>query len=416
MLPIIKSTDSLDRVLKRRSANLDTVEDTVREIISKVRLNGDSAALEYARRFDNYSGDLTPISDSVIQDAYNTITEKQRNAIKNAFNNVVEFHKRGLRSDCINTIDGVTTGYMMRPVERAGIYVPGGKAAYPSTVVMCAGAARAAGVEHIAMCTPNPTPFTLCAARICGVKEIYCLGGVQAIAAMAYGTESIPKVDVIVGPGNIYVTAAKRAVFGDVNIDLIAGPSEIVIVADESARADYICQDLLSQAEHDELAAAILITDSSTLAKKVQTLMESAVDNAKRKQIIKSSLDTNGTIILCKDLIECMTVANKIAPEHLELYVDKPDALLKLVKNAGCVFMGAYTPEPVGDYYAGTNHVLPTGGTARVFSGLSADNFLKKINVVEYDKNALNRAAEDIITLAEGEQLFAHAEAVKIRK
>lgn len=416
MIPIVKSSDNLDFIYKRESIDLSTVLPTVMAIIDDVKQRGDTAVIEYAKKFDKLSGENFTVSREVVEKAYNEVSAEQLAALKAARDNIFEFHKRTLATDCIETKNGITTGYVVRAVERAGIYVPGGKANYPSTVLMCAMAAKAAGVQKITMTTPCLSPLTLVAADICGVTDIYNIGGAQAIAAMAYGTDTVEKVDVISGPGNIYVTAAKKAVFGDVRIDLIAGPSEIVIIADDSANVDYVCQDLMSQAEHDELATPILLTNSEKLAKAVQSRIAGFIDAAPRKAIAEVSMNSNGSIVLCDSVDDAINVSNKIAPEHLELCVENASDKICKISNAGCIFLGNYTPEPVGDYYAGTNHVLPTGGTAKSFSGLSADNFIKKVNIVCYDKNALAAAANDIISLAETENLYEHAKAIKIRK
>lgn len=416
MIPIVKSTDNLDFIYKRKSIDLSAVLPAVTAIIEDVKTRGDVAVIEYAKKFDGLDEKGFCVSREIIEDAYNSVSKEQLAALKSARDNILEFHKRALPKDNIKTVNGVTTGFVVRAVDRAGIYVPGGKANYPSTVLMCAMAARAAGVKKITMTTPCLAPLTLVAADICGVTDVYKLGGAQAIAAMAYGTQTIEKTDVIAGPGNIYVTAAKKAVFGDVRIDLIAGPSEIVIIADDSANAEYVCQDLMSQAEHDELATPILITTSEKLAKAVQSRIGSFIDAAPRKEIAEVSMKSNGCIVLCETMAEAVEISNNIAPEHLELCIANANDCIKDIQNAGCVFVGNYTPEPVGDYYAGTNHVLPTGGTAKSFSGLSADNFLKKINIVSYNKDALTAAASDIILLAETENLYEHAKSIRIRK
>lgn len=416
MIPIIKSEDNLDRIYKRSSIDLDSVMPVVKGIIDDVKHRGDEALIEYGKKFDRLEGDLT-VGESEYEQAYKCVSQEQLSALRRARNNILEFHMRDLpKNSTLITNGGVTTGVVTRAVDCAGLYVPGGKASYPSSVLMCAMAAAAAGVKKTVMCCPAPSALTLVAAKECNVNAVFKIGGAQAIAAMAYGTRTVPRAAVIAGPGNIYVTAAKKAVFGDVNVDLLAGPSEIVVIADKTANADFVCCDLLSQAEHDELAAAILLTDDENLALAVRDKIDGYVDGLKRKEIARKSLDANCCIVLCKNIDDALEVADKIAPEHLELCVKDPYKALQKVNNAGSVFLGSYTPEPVGDYYAGTNHVLPTGGTARSFSGLSAAKFIKSVNVIDYNQSALLDAANDIITLADSEGLTAHALSVKIRK
>lgn len=414
MIKLLKSGDRLDRIFKRRSADLSAVMPTVTRIVDDVRKNGDRALIKYRRELDRLDCPICAL-DEEIENAYKSVTEAQLSALRRSRDNVYDFHVKQKRDGATFESGGKTLGWTYRPVSCAGIYVPGGKANYPSTVVMCAMAAKAAGVPHIVMCTPGASPLTLVAAKECGVNEVYKVGGAQAIAAMAFGTESIKKADVIVGPGNIYVAAAKKAVFGDVNIDMIAGPSEIVVVADKSARPDWITADILSQAEHDELAMAVLITHDKNIAEAVVSGMQAAIERSPRRDIIEKSIDSCGTVVLTENLEESLKLADRIAPEHLELCVENADDALLKIHNAGCVFLGNYASEPVGDYYAGSNHVLPTGGTARAFSGLGTDTFLKRVNYVRYDRERLIADATDIIELATAEGLYAHAQAVKIR-
>lgn len=414
MIKLLKSGDCLDRIFKRRSADLSAVMPAVTKIIEDVKANGDIALEKYRRAFDGLSCPIR-VSAEEIENAYKSVKDAELSALRRARDNVYDFHVKQKRADAAFEDGGKTLGWTYRPVSCAGIYVPGGKADYPSTVVMCAMAAKAAGVSNIIMCTPGASPLTLVAANECGAADVYKVGGAQAIAAMAFGTESVKKADVIVGPGNIYVAAAKKAVFGDVNIDMIAGPSEIVIVADKSSNPDFIIADMLSQAEHDELAMAVLITHEKSVAQAVVGSIQAAIEKSPRRDIIQKSIDSCGTVVLTENLEKSLELADEIAPEHLELCLkDAEEALLK-IHNAGCVFLGNYASEPVGDYYAGTNHVLPTGGTARAFSGLGVDAFVKRVNFVKYDRQRLISDAEDIINLATAERLFAHADAVKIR-
>lgn len=415
MIKILDYNDNLDRIFKRKSVDLYSVMPTVMQIVSDVREHGDAALNTYREKFDNLTCSLK-VSDAELAAAYNNVTKAQLSAIRHARDNVLDFHIKQLQKERAFEYNGKTLGWVYRPVGCAGIYVPGGKAEYPSTVVMCACAARAAGVKKIVMATPGASPLTLVAAKECGVDTVYRMGGAQAIAAMAFGTESVVKADVISGPGNIYVAAAKKAVYGDVNIDMIAGPSEIVVIADKSAKPEWVIADLLSQAEHDELAMSVLITDSAELAQAVANGLPQAIENQPRKAIIKKSIDDFGTIVVTNSIKQAVTLSNKIAPEHLELYIENPEKCLDDIQNAGCVFMGKFTSEPVGDYYCGTNHVLPTGGTARAFSGLGVSNFIKRVNYVMYDETALNDDAEHIEELAKAESLYAHAAAVSIRK
>ena len=340
-------------------------------------------------------------------------------ALKKAKENIFKYNERQIRTSRLLSSDGITAGYIVKPVKRAGIYVPGGKAAYPSTVLMCAIPAVVAGVGEIIMCTPCASgkinSLTLAAARECGIKQVFKIGGAQAIAAMAYGTKSIPKVNVISGPGNIFVASAKREVYGEVGIDMIAGPSEILIIADDSANADFVAADMLSQAEHDEMAMSMLITDSEKLASEVQRQLSKQIAKLPRRQIAETALNNYGAIVITESVSEAVKLANKVAPEHLELCVKNPNIVLDDIENAGAVFIGNYSPEPLGDYYAGPNHVLPTGGAAMYASSLGVDNYIKKISIINYEKQALKNVGDTIIKLAEAEGLSAHASAIRCR-
>lgn len=421
MIPILQETEDLQRILSRSQLTIEEVNRAVKQIIEDVRQKGDEALFAYTEKFDGAV--LTPqtvkVTDAEIEQAYMQVSQDLLTALRSARQNILEYHKRQLRPDSIVTVDGKTTGYMMKPVERAGIYVPGGKAAYPSSVLMCALPAVVAGVDEIIMTTPAGkwlNPLTLVAAKECGVKAIYKVGGAQAIAAMAFGTQTIPKVNVISGPGNIYVATAKREVFGNVGIDMIAGPSEILIIADKTANPKFVAADMLSQAEHDELAVSLVITTDKTLANQIQAEAEKQLKLLPKQDIASKSLHTYGAIVLAQTVESAVSLANKIAPEHLELCVSEPQKYLPLIRNAGAVFLGHYSPEPLGDYFAGPNHVLPTSGTAHFFSALGVDNYMKRISVIGYEQTALQTAAPHIITLAETEGLQAHANAIKVRK
>jgi histidinol dehydrogenase len=356
------------------------------------------------------------VSAQEIEDAYKQISPKQLNAVKNAAKNIYEYHLRHGLKDQIEGEEGKRTGFLVRPLECAGIYVPGGTAPYPSSVLMCALPAKAAGVKRIVMCSPKiQNPLTLVAANECGVHEIYRVGGAQAVAAMSYGTTCVPKVDIIAGPGNIYVTMAKKEVFGDVKIDMLAGPSEILVIADKDASPALVAADMLSQAEHDKLSRSILVTDNKELAFAVKEELVKQTSLLGRKDIAEYSLKNNGAIIVTKSLRQAVEISDMIAPEHLEIATKNPDELLPFINNAGAVFAGYYTSEPLGDYYAGPSHVLPTGGTAKYFEALNTATFLKRISYIEYDKENIAFAADDIITLAETEGFAAHANAIRKR-
>ncbi|SVB11827.1 uncharacterized protein METZ01_LOCUS164681, partial [marine metagenome] len=403
-MKIIKYSDSefraaLEAVVDRANVDLVSHDATVREILKQVKEDGDTALLNYTRRFDQYNLPVEEIkvTSREIDDALNEIDDKEINALRRAAENIREFHSRQTQQSWEYQKDDVLLGQNVRPLEVAGIYVPGGKASYPSSVLMNAIPAKVAGVGNVVMCSPTSkgrcSPHVLVAAKIAGVDSIFKVGGAQAIGAMAYGTDTIPRVDKIVGPGNIYVALAKRMVFGLVDIDMIAGPSEILIVADESARADFIAADLLSQAEHDEQAVPILVTCSEKLAQDVLKELKKQASSLSRESIIKGSLSKQCLLFVVESLDDAIKVANDIAPEHLELAVKEPQACAERVRNAGAIFLGHYTPEAVGDYLAGPNHVLPTSGTARFSSPLGVYDFIKRTSVMSYSPEALEKAA-----------------------
>jgi len=421
---IIMSQDkALSELLQGRTADLDKVEDAVKDIIRSVRDGGDEQLCAITARFDGAS--LTPadlvVGEAEIKAAYQKVSDSYLTALRMAAQNIHRYHSRQLHNSWIDPQpDGTVLGQLITPLSRVGIYVPGGKAAYPSSVLMNAIPAAVAGIQQIVMVTPpdrngEMNPYTLVAAAEAGVTEIYRVGGAQAVAALAYGTAKVARVDKIVGPGNIYVTAAKRQVFGVVDIDMLAGPSEILIVADASARPEFVAADMLSQAEHDELASAILVTPVAELAEKVQQEITRQMAKLGRRNIAEKSINEHGAIIITATLEEAVAVANSFAPEHLELLVADPYRWLGSVSNAGAAFLGHFSPEPVGDYWAGPNHVLPTGGTARFFSPLNVDTFMKKTSIIGYSSRALARDGEHILTLANTEGLDAHAESVRCR-
>ncbi len=406
---------------KRHGETNKKVTEAVSEIIENVRENGDKAVKEYTLKFDGSLPEYYEVPRDVINDALDEADEDYVNALLNAMENIADFHNRQRQQGFINAKEnGVIMGQRIRGLERVGLYVPGGTAAYPSSVLMNAIPAKIAGVKEIIMVTPpckdgTPNKDILTAAAVCGVDRVFMLGGAQAIAALAYGTETIPKVDKIVGPGNIYVATAKKLLFGTVDIDMIAGPSEILVMADDTANPKFIAADLMSQAEHDVMASSILVTTSESLADKVLAEIDRQAENLSRKDIIKKSLENYGAIIIT-DCRHCaVELANAIAPEHLEVHMENPMELLGSLDNAGSIFLGQYASEPLGDYYAGPNHVLPTSGTARFFSPLGVDSFIKKISYTYYTEEALREAEKDIVTIAEKEGLTAHANAVKVR-
>jgi len=406
---------------KRHGETNKKVSETVSEIIENVRKNGDEAVKEYTLKFDGSLPEYYEIPRDVINDALEEADEDFVNALLNSMENIADFHNRQRQQGFINAKEnGVIMGQRIRGLERVGLYVPGGTAAYPSSVLMNAIPAKIAGVKEIIMVTPPCKDGTvnkdiLTAAAVCGVDRIFMLGGAQAIAALAYGTETIPKVDKIVGPGNIYVATAKKLLFGTVDIDMIAGPSEILVMADDTANPKFVAADLMSQAEHDVMASSILVTTSEKLADRVLEEIDRQVENLSRKDIIKKSLENYGAIIIT-DCRHCaVEIANAVAPEHLEVHMENPMELLGSLDNAGSIFLGQYASEPLGDYYAGPNHVLPTSGTARFFSPLGVDSFIKKISYTYYTEEALREAEKDIVTVAEKEGLTAHANAIKVR-
>jgi histidinol dehydrogenase len=412
----------LKRIVNRGETATEEVAAAVQEVVERVRRQGDPAVLEYTEKFDKVKLTLKDmrVTPEEVQAAYATVDEKKVNALKLAAQNIRAFHEKQKVSSWVNQgADGVILGQLARPIRSVGIYVPGGKACYPSSVLMNTIPAKVAGVEQLVMCSPVPggnlNPYILVAADIAGVSEIYKIGGAQAVAAMAYGTATIPRVDKIVGPGNIYVATAKRYVFGQVDIDMIAGPSEILIIADESADPVFVASDLLSQAEHDELASSLLITTSRALAEKVDAEVERQLANLARKEIARKAIDRFGAIVVVNNLKEAAEVSNSIAPEHLELAVEKPFELLGSIQNAGAIFLGHYTPESVGDYVAGPNHVLPTGGTARFFSPLSTESFMKKSSLLFYTKEGLDKVGEAVMQIADVEGLEAHGNTIKVR-
>ena len=393
----------------------------VSEIINNVKANGDKALSEYLEKFDKVKLTDFKVSEEEITSALNKVELEFLEILKEAESNIRAFHEKQVRQGFMMTAkNGVILGQRVVPIEKVGIYVPGGTAAYPSTVLMDAVPAKIAGVSEIIMVTPpNKTgeinPYILAAAKIAGVTAIYKLGGAQAVAALAYGTESVPKVDKIVGPGNAFVAEAKKQIFGQVGIDMIAGPSEVLVLADGKSNPKFVAADLLSQAEHDKNAACVLITESEKLAKEVQKEIENQLACLLREEIARVSIDNNGKIIICKDLLQGIDIANRIAPEHMEVCVDEPFNYLGLIKNAGSVFLGRYNAEPTGDYFAGPNHTLPTSGTARFYSPLSVEDFVKNIQYSYYTEEALKADYKKISYFANKEGLTAHARAVDIR-
>ena len=421
MIKILKYGQVKNSEIFSRVVPTVDVEAIVADIIANVRANGDKALLEYCEKFDKVKLDRLYVTEAEIDAAVAAVPADFLRIIRQAAENIRHFHEKQKRNGfMINDRKGVVMGQKVTPVDRAGLYVPGGTAAYPSTVLMDAIPAKIAGVEQVVMVTPpgkdgKIPDVILAAARIAGVDRIFKLGGAQAIAALAYGTESIPKVDKIVGPGNAFVAEAKKQVFGKVSIDMIAGPSEILIVADGKTDPRYAAADLLSQAEHDKLASAVLVTDSYELALAVQQELEVQIPLLERAQIARASIDNNGKIIVAEDLSQAIDIANEIAPEHLELCVDNPFDYLDSIRHAGSIFMGRNCPEALGDYFAGPNHTLPTSGTARFSSPLSVDDFIKKTQFTYFTKNALSKVARDVALFAKAEGLTAHAKSAVIR-
>ncbi|MBE6607293.1 MAG: histidinol dehydrogenase [Ruminococcaceae bacterium] len=422
MIKIFEDIKNIDKTLLfNRSLSASGVEDIVSDIISNVRSRGDEALFEYTERFDRAKLTSLEVSKEEIEKAVSEIGEEFMGVLRRAAENIEAFHKRQVRNSfIINEKNGVVTGQKVIPLAKVGIYVPGGTAAYPSSVLMNAIPAKLAGVGEIIMVSPASggkiAPAILAAAYVAGVDRVFALGGAQAVAALAYGTKSVPMVDKIVGPGNAFVAEAKRQVYGQVAIDMIAGPSEILVIADKNSNPSYVAADMLSQAEHDKNSTAVLITDSIELAEKVSDELERMIPLLPRAEIARASVDNNGKIIVTDDLLEAIELSNDIAPEHLELCLDDPFAVLDRVKNAGSVFMGRYCPEALGDYFAGPNHTLPTSGTARFSSPLSVDDFVKKMQYTYFTKEALGEVADDVMAFAEKEGLSAHARSVGVRK
>ena len=421
MIKILKIGEvPMEEVFARVSPSVN-VEGIVTEIIDNVRKNGDKALYEYCEKFDKAVLSDLLVSQEEMDEAVASVSPEFLNILEKAAANIRRFHEKQVRNSFIlNDRPGIVTGQKIIPVDRAGLYVPGGTAAYPSTVLMDSIPAKIAGVREVVMVTPpngegKINPVILAAAKIAGINKIFKVGGAQAIAALAYGTKSIPKVDKIVGPGNAFVAEAKKQVFGRVSIDMIAGPSEILIVADGASNPRHVAADLLSQAEHDKLASAVLVTDSAELAEKVKAELEIQIPLLERADIARASIDQNGKIIVADDLRQAIDIANEIAPEHLELCVDNPFDYLDSIRHAGSIFMGRNCPEALGDYFAGPNHTLPTSGTAKFSSPLGVDDFIKKVQYTYYTKDALAEVAHDVATFAQAEGLTAHARSATIR-
>ncbi|MGN1191970.1 MAG: histidinol dehydrogenase [Dorea sp.] len=413
----------LEDLLKRSPNNYGEYEQGVQEILDRVKNEKDQAIFEYTKKFDQaeINAQNIKVTEEEIKEAYELADPKLIEIIRKALKNIESYHKKQRQFSWFDSQpDGTILGQKVTPLHRVGVYVPGGKAVYPSSVLMNIVPAKVAGVDEIIMVTPpgkdgKVTPNTLIAAHEAGATAIYKVGGAQAIGALAYGTESIPKVDKIVGPGNIYVALAKKAVYGHVSIDAIAGPSEILVIADETANPRYVAADLLSQAEHDELASAILVTTSEELAQKVSDQVDGFLKELSRSEIIQKSLDNYGYILVADTMDDVIDIANDIASEHLEIQTKNPYDVMTKIRNAGAIFIGEYSSEPLGDYFAGPNHVLPTNGTAKFFSALSVDDFIKKSSIISYSKDALQNIHKDIEAFAEAEQLTAHANSIKVR-
>ena len=413
----------LEELLKRSPNNYGQYEASVKEILDKVKEEKDAAVFAYTAKFDGaeLTADTIEVTDAEIEEAYAQVDDTLLTVIRKAKDNIESYHAKQRQNSWFDSKpDGTILGQKITPLHRVGVYVPGGKAVYPSSVLMNVMPAKVAGVDEIIMVTPpgkngKVSPNTLVAAKEAGVDKIYKVGGAQAIAALAYGTESIPKVDKIVGPGNIYVALAKKAVYGHVSIDSIAGPSEILVVADEPANPRYVAADLLSQAEHDELASAILVTTSEKLAHEVSNQVDGFLKKLSRAEIISKSLDNYGYILLADTMEDVIDVANEIASEHLEIQTKNPFEVMTKIRNAGAIFIGEYASEPLGDYFAGPNHILPTNGTAKFFSPLSVDDFIKKSSIISYSREALQKVHKDIESFAKAEQLTAHANSIHVR-
>ena len=421
MIKILKYGEVQNSEIFARSTAAADVSGIVSEIIENVKANGDKALFEYCERFDKAKLSSLEVTEAEIDEAFNSVEPKFLEIIKKAAGNIRNFHSKQVRNSfIISEQDGIVTGQKVTPIEKVGLYVPGGTAAYPSTVLMDSIPAKIAGCKEICITTPpsangKVNPVILAAAKIAGVDRIFKVGGAQAIAALSYGTETVPKVDKIVGPGNAFVAEAKRQVFGLVSIDMIAGPSEILVVADSACNPEFVAADLLSQAEHDKMASAVLVCDSMELAQNVNDALEHQIPQLLRSEIARPSIDNNGKIIVADNLLKAIDIANEIAPEHLELCIDNPFDYLDKVKHAGSIFMGKYCPEALGDYYAGPNHTLPTSGTARFSSPLSVDDFVKKTQYTYYTRDALGKVYDEVAFFAEKEGLTAHAKSAVIR-
>jgi histidinol dehydrogenase len=424
-MKILKTSENnfeneFNEILKRSAIDIDKVEPIVKGILDEVRNEGDTALIRHISKFDKWSpksGEDLKISTDEMKKAYENIDSNLKDALQLAFDRIKSYHEKQLPKSWLDFEDnGTILGQKVTPVEKAGIYVPGGKAFYPSSLLMNVIPALVAGVKDIIVTTPvisnEPNELLLAACHLCGVKKVYKVGGASAIAAMAYGTESIEKVDVITGPGNIFVATAKKMVYGEVNIDMIAGPSEIGIIADSSAKPNYMAIDLLSQAEHDEMASSIMITTSENLAKETEKEIYKFLETLERKEIAQKSIEERGAIIIAETLDEAINLMNKIAPEHLEVVTTNPFALLPKIKNAGAIFLGENTPEPIGDYIAGPNHTLPTGGSAKFYSPLNVEVFMKKSSIISFSKDAIKDMGERCALLAKTEMLTAHQKSV----
>jgi histidinol dehydrogenase len=426
MIEILQLTNDnkskiLDMLRKRKEANTTEIEQRVKAIINAVRDQGDKSLKSFTKEFDKVDLDSIEVSAQEIEEGFNSVDKDFVEILEESKKNIEGYHKNQIQKGYIYTKDlGVYMGQRVIPLDKVGVYVPGGTAAYPSSVLMNVVPAKIAGVNEVVMVTPpnkdgSINSNILAAAKVAGVDRIFKVGGAQAVAALAYGTESVPKVNKIVGPGNAYVAEAKRAVYGEVGIDMVAGPSEISIIADENANARFIAADLMSQAEHDVLASSILLTTSKSLSQEVIKELQLQVEELSRKEIIKLSLEKYGKIIICKDIDECIEMVNLISPEHLEILIKNPMEVLGQIKNAASIFLGEYTPEPVGDYFGGTNHVLPTNGNASFSSPLSVDDFIKKSSFLYYSKEALLKDGDKIIKFTDKEGLTAHGNSVKVR-
>ena len=407
-------------ILSRKIDDYGEYEEVVKGILADVRARGDEALKEYGKKFDGAELESLEVTEEEFAAAEGALSEDYKRVVRASAENIAAFHSRQVREGFEVRKDGVLLGQKYTPLSVAGVYVPGGTASYPSTVLMDIIPAKIAGVGQVIMVTPvkadgKVKPEILYAAKVAGADRVFKTGGAQAIAALAYGTQTVPRADVIVGPGNIYVALAKKLVYGTVNIDMIAGPSEILVIADGKSDPVFVAADLLSQAEHDKLASAVLVTDSERLAEAVQAEVERQLCGMEREEIARASIENNGKIIVCESIEKAVEISNEIAPEHLEVCVDDPVSLLPEIKNAGSIFLGRYTPEALGDYYAGPNHTLPTGGSARFSSPLSVDNFVKRSSYICYTRSGLESAAEDVIKFAESEGLSGHANSVKVR-